>query len=202
MDRHDFFPVRFYSFDNEELVQPTLDALLERERGLFNIPNMVETTKGDLHLQDEFQPLIKWIEDCLKEIKNEEQLQMQGDLEVCLAWGNVSGPESGGCHQPHRHPFSYLSGIYYLTEGSPTVFQDPLTPRTMNQLEIISGTYENAVAVEPTPGQLLIWPSWMIHWSVPHHGPELRAAIAWNAFPTGGVNFGPYGQNMVDLSLN
>ena len=72
----------------------------------------------------------------------------------------------------------------------------------MNQLEIISGTYENAVAIEPTVGQLLIWPSWMIHWSVPHHGPEPRAAIAWNCLPDGGVNFGPYGQNMVNLKVN
>ena len=119
-----------------------------------------------------------------------------------MSWGNVSGPDSGGCHQAHRHPFAYLSGIYYLTEGSPTVFQDPLTPRTMNQLEIISGTYENAVAIEPTVGQLLIWPSWMIHWSVPHHGPEPRAVIAWNALPDGGINFGPYGQNMVNLKVN
>ena len=138
----------------------------------------------------------------LVRIKTEEQLQFEGDFKVCMSWGNVSGPDSGGCHQAHRHPFSYLSGIYYLTEGSPTVFQDPLTPRTMNQLEIISGTYENAVAIEPTVGQLLIWPSWMIHWSVPHHGPEPRAVIAWNALPDGGINFGPYGQNMVNLKVN
>lgn len=202
MDSHEFFPVKFYSFDNKDLVAPTLETLMELERGLFNIPNMVETTKGDLHERKEFTELHQWFEKCLAEIKEEEQLQFQGDFKVCLSWGNVSGPDSGGCHQAHRHPFAYFSGIYYLTEGSPTVFQDPLTARTMNQMEIISGTYENAVAIEPTPGQLLIWPSWMIHWSVPHHGPEPRAAIAWNCLPDGGVNFGPYGQNMVNLKVN
>ena len=202
MDKHSSFPVNFYTFDNTDLIQPTLDALMECQRDLFNFPNLVETTKGDLHRREEFRPVIDWIESCLAEIKSAEQLQMDGNFEVCLAWGNVSGPDTGGCHQAHRHPFSYLSGIYYLTEGSPTVFQDPLTARTMNQLEIVSGTYENAIAVEPTPGQLLVFPSWMIHWSVPHHGPDYRAAIAWNCLPTGGVNFGPYGQNMVDLTLN
>ena len=202
METHNFFPVKFYSFDNEDLVQPTLQTLMECERGLFNIPNTVEPTKGDLFEREEFSDVHKWFEQCLNEIKTKEQLQFEGDFKVCMSWGNVSGPDSGGCHQAHRHPFAYLSGIYYLTEGSPTVFQDPLTPRTMNQLEIISGTYENAVAIEPTVGQLLIWPSWMIHWSVPHHGPEPRAVIAWNALPDGGINFGPYGQNMVNLKVN
>ena len=47
METHNFFPVKFYSFDNEDLVQPTLQTLMECERGLFNIPNTVEPTKGD-----------------------------------------------------------------------------------------------------------------------------------------------------------
>ena len=201
MDTHEFFPVKFYTFDNPELAEPMLEALQGEQRSLFNLPNMVETTKVNLHLLPEFAPLTSWIEECLDELKKENQYQMEGKFQVSLMWGNVSGPDMGGCHQAHRHPFAYYSGIYYLTEGSPTIFQDPLTPRTMNQLEIISKTYENAIAVEPQVGQLIIFPSWMVHWSVPHHGPELRAGIAWNALPTGGVNFGPYGQNMVNLEL-
>ena len=54
METHNFFPVKFYSFDNEDLVQPTLQTLMECERGLFNIPNTVETTKGDLFEREEF----------------------------------------------------------------------------------------------------------------------------------------------------
>ena len=57
MDSHEFFPVKFYSFDNKDLVAPTLETLMELERGLFNIPNMVETTKGDLHEREEFAEL-------------------------------------------------------------------------------------------------------------------------------------------------
>tara|TARA_B100000287_G_scaffold242217_1_gene227685 strand:+ start:2611 stop:3219 length:609 start_codon:yes stop_codon:yes gene_type:complete len=201
MDIHEFFPVKFYTFDNPELAEPMLEALQGEQRSLFNLPNMVETTKGNLHTLPEFAPLTNWIEECLEEIKKENQYQMEGKFQVSLMWGNVSGPDMGGCHQAHRHPFAYYSGIYYLTTGSPTIFQDPLTPRTMNQLEIISKTYENAIAIEPQVGQLIIFPSWMVHWSVPHHGDKLRAGIAWNALPVGGVNFGPYGQNMVDLEL-
>ena len=158
-------------------------------------------TSDQLHSSPEFYDIHEWFQQCVDQVHKDNGWQCDR-LVVNKSWANRSDARSGHHHSPHRHPMSYLSGIFYLTEGSPTVFQDPLTPRTMNQLEIISGTYENAVAIEPTVGQLLIWPSWMIHWSVPHHGPEPRAVIAWNALPDGGINFGPYGQNMVNLKVN
>ena len=73
MDTHEFFPVKFYTFDNPELAEPMLEALQGEQRSLFNLPNMVETTKGNLHLLPEFAPLTSWIEECLDELKKENQ---------------------------------------------------------------------------------------------------------------------------------
>ena len=56
MDIHEFFPVKFYTFDNPELAEPMLEALQGEQRSLFNLPNMVETTKGNLHTLPEFAP--------------------------------------------------------------------------------------------------------------------------------------------------
>ena len=202
MKKHNIFPVEIYTFENTDLVDPTLDALDPIERGEFNLPSPVQTTRGNLHTLPQFKPLFDWIHSCLDQIQKAEEYEMYGRFEVSLAWGNVSFPQSGGCHQPHRHPLSYWSGVYCLSEGHPTMFQDPCWARSFNQMEVITSTYLNAVpAPAYSPGTLIVWPSWLLHFSAPHFGNEFRANIAWNAIPTGPVNFGPYGQNMVNLKL-
>ena len=196
------FPVELYVFENVGLIEPIIDALNPMERSTFNIPNTVQTTKGNLHLRPEFSPLTNFIHACLREIKHEEQFEMWGDFEISLMWGVVSPGDSGGCHQLHRHPMSYWSGTFVLQDGYPTMFQDPVYARTHNQLEIISSKYENAVeAPIYGPGKLIIWPSWLLHFTAPHQGPEARANISFNAFPTGPINGGPFGQNMLNTKL-
>jgi len=74
--------------------------------------------------------------------------------------------------------------------------------RSHNQLEIISSEYENALpAPKHTPGTLVIFPSWLLHFTIPHQGDEARANISFNAFPTGAINGGPFGQNMLNVKL-
>ena len=44
MNKHPIFPVELYTFENTDLIEPTLDALDPIERGMFNMPNNVQTT--------------------------------------------------------------------------------------------------------------------------------------------------------------
>ena len=202
MNVHQYFPTDVYTFENKELVDPVIDALNPIERGQFNIPFTVQTTKGNLHILPEFKELTDWIHSCLREIKVHQKFEMWGDFEISLMWGVVSPPNSGGCHQLHRHPLSYWSGTYVLQEGYPTMFQDPVYARSHNQLEIISSEYENALpAPKHTPGTLVIFPSWLLHFTIPHQGDEARANISFNTFPTGAINGGPFGQNMLNVKL-
>tara|TARA_B100000214_G_scaffold7757_2_gene5640 strand:+ start:1855 stop:2544 length:690 start_codon:yes stop_codon:yes gene_type:complete len=203
MKKHPIFPVELFTFESSpELVEETLDALDPIERGNFNLPNTVQTTQGNLHCLPQFKNTFEWIDQCLDEVKKDQQFEMWGKFEVSLAWGVVSLPNSGGCHQPHRHPMSYYSGTYCLTDGYPTLFQDPVQARAYNQLEIISAVYENAVeAPVYKPGTLVIFPSWLVHFTAPHFADFVRANISFNAFPTGPINQGPYGQNMINCKL-
>ena len=203
MKKHPIFPVELYTFESSpELVQETLDALDPIERGMFNLPNNVQTTQGNLHLLPEFKNTFDFIHDSLNEVHKDQQFELWGNFEVSLAWGVVSPPNSGGCHQPHRHPMSYYSGTYCLTEGYPTLFQDPVIQRSYNQLEIVSAVYEHAIE-SPVykPGTLVIFPSWLVHFTAPHFADFPRANISFNAFPTGAINQGPYGQNMINVQL-
>ena len=102
MKKHNIFPVEIYTFENTDLVDLTLDALDPIERGMFNLPSTVQTTRGNLHTLPQFKPLFDWIHLCLDEIQKAEEYEMYGRFEVSLAWGNVSFPESGGHHQPHH----------------------------------------------------------------------------------------------------
>lgn len=202
MKKHEIFPIEIFTFERPDLVDPILDALDPIERGMFNFPHPVQSTKGNLQNLPAFRPLTTWIEECLEEIKKDQEFEMWGRFEISMMWGNVSMPHSEGMHQPHRHPLSYWSGIFNLTEGHPTQFQDPCWVRSFNQMEVVSSAYKNACsAPEWRPGTLVVWPSWLIHFSTPHVGDKFRANIAWNALPTGPINFGPFGQNMTNIKL-
>ena len=105
MKKHPIFPVELYTFESSpELVQETLDALDPIERGMFNLPNNVQTTQGNLHLLPQFKNTFDFIHDSLNEVHKDQQFELWGKFEVSLAWGVVSPPNSGGCHQPHSHP--------------------------------------------------------------------------------------------------
>ena len=139
------FLLRSLPFERPDLVDPILDALDPIERGMFNFPHPVQSTKGNLQNLPAFRPLTTWIEECLEEIKKLiRSLRCGVGLKSLAMWGNVSMPHSEGMHQPHRHPLSYWSGIFNLTEGHPTQFQDPCWVRSFNQMEVVSSAYKNA----------------------------------------------------------
>ena len=73
MKKHNIFPVEIYTFENTDLVDPTLDALDPIERGEFNLPSPVQTTRGNLHTLPQFKPLFDWIHSCLDQIQKAEE---------------------------------------------------------------------------------------------------------------------------------
>jgi len=88
------------------------------------------------------------------------------------------------------HPNSFISGIYYFDKVSPTYFQDP------RQLVLSTGFNvecdgDNPVwEYSPTANTLLLFPSWLSHFTMPHALNEQRYTLAINVIPTGVVNQG------------
>lgn len=98
------------------------------------------------------------------------------------AWAQISMSE--GYNIPHIHPRGRISGVFYvagpedigedgvpsgaLQIGPPTRFADfPAWPRR---------------SFPPTPGTLVLMPSYFTHWTVPLMRPGLRIAIAFDVF--------------------
>ncbi|MCL6697904.1 TIGR02466 family protein [Sphingomonas sp. NSE70-1] len=99
-------------------------------------------------------------------------------------WVNLLKP--GGHHSAHIHPHSILSGTLYVevAKGSgPIRFEDPRLPMMMAapvRDEDAAEELRPFVAVEPRPGLLLLWESWLRHEVLPGTAKADRLSISFN----------------------
>ena len=205
MKKHGLFPTDIYEFrlDEEDMwmSDKALDFIKTLEMSMYNYPAGVRTSRGDIHKEEPMLPLIGFFHDCLEYMRCDLALQVE-ELKISLSWANWAPAKSGAGHPLHRHPYSYLSGVYYFTEGSRTVFQDPVDIRNLDTLEIIrdhfDGPYEK---FEAEPGKLLIFPGWLRHFSEPQAREDDRFTMSFNALPHGAVNAGPQGVPMARINV-
>ena len=99
-------------------------------------------------------------------------------------WANLLKP--GGHHSAHIHPHSILSGTLYVEvpKGSgPIRFEDPRLPMMMAAPVRRDDAPEDLrpfATVEPRPGLLLMWESWLRHEVLPGTARGERLSISFN----------------------
>jgi uncharacterized protein (TIGR02466 family) len=99
-------------------------------------------------------------------------------------WVNLL--KSGGHHAGHIHPHSILSGTLYVEspKGSGAIrFEDPRLPLMMAAPVRRDDAPEDLrpfVSVDPEPGMLLMWESWLRHEVLPGHARTDRLSISFN----------------------
>ncbi|HYU96541.1 MAG TPA: TIGR02466 family protein [Sphingomicrobium sp.] len=92
-------------------------------------------------------------------------------------WANLL--KSGGQHSGHIHPHSMISGTFYVEvpKGSGAIrFEDPRLPLMM----AAPPRDDSFVTVEPRPGLLLLWESWLRHEVLAGTGKGERLSISFN----------------------
>lgn len=92
-------------------------------------------------------------------------------------WVNLL--KSSGHHSGHIHPHSLISGTFYVevSAGSGAIrFEDPRLPLMMAAPQ----RPDAFVCVEPRPGLLLMWESWLRHEVLPGAGRGERLSISFN----------------------
>jgi uncharacterized protein (TIGR02466 family) len=92
-------------------------------------------------------------------------------------WVNLL--KGGGQHSGHIHPHSILSGTLYVEvpKGSGAIrIEDPRLPLMM-AAPTREGTF---VTVEPRPGLLLLWESWLRHEVLAGTGRGERLSVSFN----------------------
>jgi len=200
---HDLFPTRVWEYrtDDDEAIDQALDYIKTLDLQMFNYPAGVRTSKGDIHKDPEMQPLMDFLNDAIDDVRCEQFLQVD-ELRISLAWGNFAPSGSGAGHPLHRHQYSYLSGVFYFTEGANTVFQDPVDIRNLDTLEIIRDNFDGPTErFEAERGKLLLFPGWLRHFSEPHVGDFDRYTMSFNTLPHGRVNAGPMGIPMAQMHV-
>jgi len=92
-------------------------------------------------------------------------------------WVNLL--KTGGQHSGHIHPHSTFSGTFYVEApvGSGAIrFEDPRLPLMM----AAPPRADTFVSVEPRPGLLLMWESWLRHEVLAGTGKGERLSISFN----------------------
>ena len=178
------FPVRCWNFQaSDALVSDTLDKVMKLDYRKYN-PDGGVGTSNDIHANPEFRGLHDWFQQCIDTLHADNAWQADR-IVVNKSWVNRSDAEKGEHHAPHRHPMSYFSGIFYLTEGPPTVFLDPLAQREWAQFFLDGGPMEDSRQfIHTGAGGCFIFPSYLIHASVENLGKVDRYSVAFNTFPS------------------
>ena len=180
------FPVEVIEYQETGKTYDHIINLLRKET--FKEHNAFSSVR-DLHEDCAFAEPFAFINQCLEDVRSRYGYDCE-KFEVSSSWSNFSEPQSNMGHKFHRHSMSYLSGVFYFTEGAPIGFEDPMTPRVMNQIEVLrTDGYEPFHYIAPKPGKLIIFPSWLYHWTKPHTEDFERWNISFNVLPTGKINF-------------
>jgi hypothetical protein len=75
------------------------------------------------------------------------------------------------------------SGIIYITEGADTKFLDPVYARSLSSIEIPIVNNFDRLTVTPKPGSLVVFPSFVQHYTDAHYGDNIRITISFNTLP-------------------
>jgi hypothetical protein len=99
------------------------------------------------------------------------------------AWSSLL--RDRGFHVNHLHPVGWISSCYYVTV--PEATKDPDTRNGWIKFgePSLEVPLKNPIrrAVQPVPGRLVLFPSYMWHGTVPLHAPSPRTTIAFDAVP-------------------
>lgn len=102
-------------------------------------------------------------------------------------WANVI--RQGGYNTVHDHPNSVWSCVYYVDGGEEAPGQpmsgklELVDPRTgVNMLHIENTLLQGRYVIDPLPGLMVAFPSWLKHFVHPYFGTKPRISIAFNVY--------------------
>ena len=151
------------------------------------------------------QDLKAWILMCGMDFINRVQGYQCDSLQVISSWINTA--QVGGSQHPHSHENSWISGTYYLhfQEGhSPIKFWRPSAHGQPNgpYFSLMRSAHQTVfntdeIAITPTAGTLLLWPSHLLHGYDENRLNE-RITLSFNLLPNR-ISGGSYGLSIMPL---
>lgn len=191
------------------LVKRRLPQHEEPNRELIGLIDDMERSNPDLttdfdtnRFRDLGHPAVDWLMSHINRSVTEyfKQFKMNYPISWEIAsWSNIN--RFGDYHGPHTHPWSYLSGTYYVQiPGTETdeEYQSELPPACISYRDPRAGStaltypagsrFSPNFTIRPVPGALLMWPSAVYHFVHPNLSTEKRYSISFNIH----LNFQPH----------
>jgi len=174
-----YFPTLIYShqIENPEALNQKLLELTyaERERDTEGINRSNFPQLGGwhshtkLHESPEYGELVDRINKVTQHVSDDLGYDTGRKLTIGTMWSIINPP--GSSNLAHIHPNCYWSGVYYVQTPANCgniEFIDPRTGHLMNQPAFVPGKRRprnswTKVRFTPSPGKLLVFPSWVYH---------------------------------------
>ena len=159
MKTHRIFPTVLTEFSYD--ISSEEESIVHREFDKFKYhPDVFPINTID-YLHIHIPQFARFIIDTSNTILTDTFKYTYDSIEITNMW--ASKYEKGHYHAPHTHANNVLSGVYYLTNGTPVQFFDPrpevLSPTcTENTIDNVSLFDFTAVK-----GTGIIFPSWIKH---------------------------------------
>ena len=192
-------PVIAYPWPDSDALNAALSALIlakEKESA-----GLIRSNVGGWHSGTEF---FNWGAECIRSLSGRiQQLTIALTRSITLTpegprkfnyrldgWANVS--RRGSYNSVHNHPNCLWSGVYYVSPGIPDEKGNPhngklelLDPRVGANLMYVKGTIlESRYLIDPLPGLMVMFPSWLNHLVHPFQGESERISVAFNIVTT------------------
>jgi uncharacterized protein (TIGR02466 family) len=159
-----------------------------------------KTQTGDrLHEDPVFLPLVEYIIAAITE-RLDYFKYTQRDFFITSCWGNVH--RRGNSIGWHRHPNSFISGVYYVETPEPCsalLFNDPRKAELVFDVARSEDTVWNSplYPVAPVAGNVLLFPSWLEHTVNSNESDGERISISFNAMLQGELGSSSHLSRMV-----
>ena len=190
---HLLWPMLFMQriLPGSERANPEFERLI-LERDAANADLTTEYTAQSLFASN--HPAIDWLRQCIHKSAVDYCRRAGVDYPIdwtLQGWSNVN--RLGDYHDPHNHPYAYLSGTYYVrvpdsrsTTGNRSdvrpgriTFYDPRGAVNMTAIKD-DPQVDPEFTVTPEPGMILLWPSFLMHYVHPNLSDEPRISISFN----------------------
>ena len=96
-------------------------------------------------------------------------------------WATVL--REGGHQTPHIHPAGWLSGVFYLDAGQPATADSGAIVFGQPQPEFAQSAPPRRLQHLPRSGDVLLFPSYFFHHTIPYSGPTARISLAFDVIP-------------------
>ena len=186
-----FFPTIVYGkdvqLDNNKLAQDIVNWS-NQDKGVSKTNYKGWHSTTNMGQKPEYQQLVTELLRMQKEIYDNEHIDRHARLGNM--WANINPTD--GMNQPHIHPNSLFSGVYYVKSQPNAGRLKIYDPRPGVQLIMPTRKPGNPgrdmwrdANIEPVVGRIIMFPAWLWHSVEPNKSNDLRISVSFNFLQDG-----------------